>query len=262
MIVCPKKLLPHTVTPCEIAVCRSTINAGSGLLAGAPPDTCAVVISTETESGFITEDDTSPVCHTPSCPSTKRNLHSHKEMAPITKNHQQITCYGQNGVGDVNDVWRVEIIGEDKRIPISTITSKIQLIHHLTGCALYSSSKQLPDWGMSRWKKFFGISCSYVPGKFWFKAKKGEITSKPWQWPINIRGQLFSAQKLRIYLLGNPVIWWTNLVLLQIFLILKFIFAVQNQRNLYLMSNFKGLDSSRGITTWAYAQDRKLCYLL
>ncbi|GFT87842.1 hypothetical protein TNCV_799481 [Trichonephila clavipes] len=29
MIVCPKKLLPHTVTPCEIAVCRSTINAGS-----------------------------------------------------------------------------------------------------------------------------------------------------------------------------------------------------------------------------------------
>ncbi|GFT93477.1 hypothetical protein TNCV_4411531 [Trichonephila clavipes] len=29
MIVCPKKFLPHTVTPCEIAVCRSTINAGS-----------------------------------------------------------------------------------------------------------------------------------------------------------------------------------------------------------------------------------------
>ncbi|GFT63903.1 hypothetical protein TNCV_4401981 [Trichonephila clavipes] len=35
-----------------------------GPLAGAPPDTCAVVINTETESGFI-EDDASPVCHTP-----------------------------------------------------------------------------------------------------------------------------------------------------------------------------------------------------
>ncbi|GFV95289.1 hypothetical protein TNCV_4586641 [Trichonephila clavipes] len=46
--------------PCEIAVCRSTINAGSDRW----PVTCAVVISTETESGFITEDDTSPVCHT------------------------------------------------------------------------------------------------------------------------------------------------------------------------------------------------------
>ncbi|GFW59738.1 uncharacterized protein TNCV_4718301 [Trichonephila clavipes] len=43
-----------------------------GPLAGAPPDTCAVVISTETESGFITEDDTSSVCHTPSCPRSAK----------------------------------------------------------------------------------------------------------------------------------------------------------------------------------------------
>ncbi|GFY19675.1 hypothetical protein TNCV_4648471 [Trichonephila clavipes] len=43
-----------------------------GPLAGAPPETCAVVISTETESGFITEDDTSPVCHTPSCPRSAK----------------------------------------------------------------------------------------------------------------------------------------------------------------------------------------------
>ncbi|GFU74452.1 hypothetical protein TNCV_1934271 [Trichonephila clavipes] len=33
-----------------------------GPLAGAPPDTCAVV-STETESGFITEDDVSSLSH-------------------------------------------------------------------------------------------------------------------------------------------------------------------------------------------------------
>ncbi|GFW93532.1 hypothetical protein TNCV_47351 [Trichonephila clavipes] len=47
-----------TLSPCEIAVCRSTIcrirTAGR-----CASDTCAVVISTETESGFITEDDTS-----------------------------------------------------------------------------------------------------------------------------------------------------------------------------------------------------------
>ncbi|GFT60136.1 hypothetical protein TNCV_219071 [Trichonephila clavipes] len=44
-----------------------------GPLAGAPPDTCAVVINTETESGFITEDDTSPVCHTPKLPEVGKN---------------------------------------------------------------------------------------------------------------------------------------------------------------------------------------------
>ncbi|GFU98093.1 uncharacterized protein TNCV_513081, partial [Trichonephila clavipes] len=58
MIVCPKKLLPTLSHLCEIAVCRFDNKCRIGPLAGAPPDTCAVVISTETESGFITEDDT------------------------------------------------------------------------------------------------------------------------------------------------------------------------------------------------------------
>ncbi|GFU47892.1 hypothetical protein TNCV_4967051 [Trichonephila clavipes] len=60
----------HTVTPCEF-VCHSTINAGSDRWP-VRLNTCAVVISTETESGFITEDDTSPVCHTPSCPRSAK----------------------------------------------------------------------------------------------------------------------------------------------------------------------------------------------
>ncbi|GFU43982.1 hypothetical protein TNCV_1878581 [Trichonephila clavipes] len=70
MIVCPKKLLPtcHTFEICMPLDNKCRI----GPLAGAPPDTCAVVISTETESGFITEDDTSPVCHTPSCPRSAK----------------------------------------------------------------------------------------------------------------------------------------------------------------------------------------------
>ncbi|RWS01129.1 protein O-mannosyl-transferase 2-like protein, partial [Dinothrombium tinctorium] len=42
---------------------------------------------------------------------TTRNLHSHKELAPLTKKHFQVTCYGEQDVGDANDVWRVEIIG-------------------------------------------------------------------------------------------------------------------------------------------------------
>ncbi|GFV15646.1 uncharacterized protein TNCV_699021 [Trichonephila clavipes] len=71
MIVCPKKLLPtlsHLVKCCMPLDNKCRI----GPLAGAPPDTCSVVIITETESGFITEDDTSPVCHTPSCPRSAK----------------------------------------------------------------------------------------------------------------------------------------------------------------------------------------------
>ncbi|GFW44164.1 hypothetical protein TNCV_3855251 [Trichonephila clavipes] len=50
-----QEIAPHTVTPCEIAVCRLDNKCRIGPLAGAPPDTCAVIISTETESGFITK---------------------------------------------------------------------------------------------------------------------------------------------------------------------------------------------------------------
>ncbi|GFT43907.1 hypothetical protein TNCV_2245781 [Trichonephila clavipes] len=70
MIVCPKKLLPTLSHLVKLLYAARQYRIGP--LAGAPPDTCAVVINTETESGFITEDDTSPVCHTPSCPRSAK----------------------------------------------------------------------------------------------------------------------------------------------------------------------------------------------
>ena len=44
--------------------------------------------------------------------------------------------------------------------------------------------------------------------------KDGEVTLRPWQWPINYRGTIFhgwSDDTLRVYLLGNPVVYWLNL---------------------------------------------------
>ena len=34
--------------------------------------------------------------------------------------------------------------------------------------------------------------------------------SRPWEWPLNIRGQSFSGsgKTLLVYLLGNPILWW------------------------------------------------------
>jgi len=51
-------------------------------------------------------------------------------------------------------------------------------------------------------------------GNAGLKPKEGEVTSRPWQWPVNYRGQYFSGGDYRVYLLGNPIIWWGNLVLL------------------------------------------------
>lgn len=53
---------------------------------------------------------------------------------------------GQNGTGDANDVWKVDIVGGAEGEVVHTVTSKLRFIHYLTECALHSHSKQLPKW--------------------------------------------------------------------------------------------------------------------
>ncbi|EDV95275.1 protein O-mannosyl-transferase 2 [Drosophila grimshawi] len=199
---------------------------------------------------------------------TKRNLHSHSEPAPMTKKHLQVTGYGELGVGDANDVWRVLIVGGRANDTIHTVTSRLMFVHYLQNCALTSSGKQLPKWGFEQqevscnlnirdknahWnvednqhKQLPSVSFSiYAPGFFarfleshavmlqgnaGLKPKEGEITSRPWQWPINYRGQFFSGSSYRIYLLGNPVIWWSNLVFLLLFIAVYLCNAILQHR--------------------------------
>lgn len=44
------------------------------------------------------------------------------------------------------------------------------------------------------------------------------------------QGQFFSGANHRIYLLGNPVIWWSNLVFLALFVLLYCVDAIKGQR--------------------------------
>ncbi|XP_018402294.1 PREDICTED: protein O-mannosyl-transferase 2 [Cyphomyrmex costatus] len=200
--------------------------------------------------------------------TTRRNLHSHKEIAPISKKHYQVTGYGENGTGDANDVWKILITnGRDGDI-VETVTSKLKFVHYLHHCVLTCSGKTLPKWGYSQQE----VSCNpnmrdknglwniednqyaklpnvsfrvYAPGfldRFLeshavmlqgnsdLKVKEGEVSSRPWQWPINYRGQFFSGNNQRIYLLGNPIIWWGNIVFLVIFIVLYVHASVQEQR--------------------------------
>lgn len=52
----------------------------------------------------------------------------------------------QNGVGDVNDLWRVEIIGGSEGEAVKTVVNKLRLVHVHVGCALQATGKQLPKW--------------------------------------------------------------------------------------------------------------------
>uniref|UniRef100_T1J5X4 Protein O-mannosyl-transferase 2 n=1 Tax=Strigamia maritima TaxID=126957 RepID=T1J5X4_STRMM len=202
---------------------------------------------------------------------TKRNLHSHKEAAPVTKKHFQVSGYGENGTGDANDVWRVEIVGGKDGDAVQTVTSKLKLVHALAKCALHGHGKQLPKWGYEQMEvscnpnlrdsnNLWNVEDNYFPklpnvsvevyapsfasrfieshavmlqGNSGLKPKEGEVTSKPWQWPINYRGQFFSGNNYKIYLLGNPVIWWGNLLLMAVYFLVVLCILFRWQRGCY-----------------------------
>lgn len=87
---------------------------------------------------------------------TKRNLHSHKEQAPITKKHYQVTGYGENGTGDANDVWKISVIGAKDGTEVTAVSSKLKLVHYLQSCILTTSGKQLPKWAYEQQE----VSCN------------------------------------------------------------------------------------------------------
>ncbi|XP_065564081.1 protein O-mannosyl-transferase 2-like isoform X2 [Artemia franciscana] len=216
---------------------------------------------------------------------TRRNLHSHKMPAPMSKKHLQVTGYGENGTGDANDVWRVAIVGGKQDEVVQTIRTQFRLIHYLQNCVLTTTKKNLPKWGFDQqevtcnpnlrdpsgiwnvednvfprlpnvsfseynlnfFQKFIEAHFVMFNGNAGLKPKEGEMTSRPWMWPINLRGQWFSAgdgQRSRVYLLGNPVIWSSNIVIMGFYLIMVGINKFREKRG-YVPSDRQKLLQSR-----------------
>ncbi|XP_053080757.1 protein O-mannosyl-transferase 2 isoform X3 [Acinonyx jubatus] len=83
-----------------------------------------------------------------------------------------------------------------------------------------------------------------IRGNNGLKPKDNEFTSKPWHWPVNYQGLRFSGindTDFRVYLLGNPVIWWLNLLSIALYLLLGSIIAVAVQRGAHLPAEVEGL---------------------
>uniref|UniRef100_A0A804HIT3 Dolichyl-phosphate-mannose--protein mannosyltransferase n=1 Tax=Homo sapiens TaxID=9606 RepID=A0A804HIT3_HUMAN len=87
-----------------------------------------------------------------------------------------------------------------------------------------------------------------IRGNSGLKPKDNEFTSKPWHWPINYQGLRFSGVNdtdFRVYLLGNPVVWWLNLLSIALYLLSGSIIAVAMQRGARLPAEVAGPASRR-----------------
>ena len=79
--------------------------------------------------------------------NTQRHLHSHREKAPLTKNHFQVSGYGDKNIGDSNDYWIIDFANGGENETLSVLSTSFRLIHQNVKCALYTHGENLPKWG-------------------------------------------------------------------------------------------------------------------
>ncbi|KAK5955149.1 Dolichyl-phosphate-mannose--protein mannosyltransferase 1 [Knufia fluminis] len=185
--------------------------------------------------------------------------------------------------------------GEVAKQRLRTIQTKFKLVHQMSGCVLFSHKVKLPDWGFEQQEvtcakggtlpnSVWYIEQNYHPqlgddvekvnyrhpgffGKFWelqkvmWKTNAGLVESHAWDsrpssWPILRRGINFWGKDHRqIYLLGNPVIWWSSTLAIVTYVFFKALAVLRWQRNCddYSSVTFKRFDYEIGQSVLGWA---------
>lgn len=178
---------------------------------------------------------------------------------------------------------------------LRTIETKFRLVHVMTGCVLFSHKVKLPDWaseqqevtcarGGSLPNSVWYIEHNEHPllgddvekvnyanpgffGKFWelhkvmWKTNAGLTDSHAWDsrpqsWPILRRGiNFWGKHHMQVYLLGNPIIWWSSTAVIAIWVIFKGVAILRWQRGCddYASSTFKRFDYEIGTSVLGWA---------
>lgn len=98
---------------------------------------------------FIKDGDIVRLAHM----STGRNLHSHPVNAPVTDSQWEVSGYGNETIGDVQDNWIVEIVDDfvyGNKERIRSLTTRFRLRHEKLGCLLTADNSVLPQWGFKQ----------------------------------------------------------------------------------------------------------------
>ncbi|CAA7271132.1 unnamed protein product [Cyclocybe aegerita] len=102
------------------------------------------------EMRFLKHGDVIRLSHAP----TTRNLHSHTVHAPVTKLNYEVSCYGNETIGDSHDYWKVEVVDDIKRGAkvdrIHSLTTRLRFKHNHLGCYLRAANAILPQWGFKQ----------------------------------------------------------------------------------------------------------------
>jgi dolichyl-phosphate-mannose-protein mannosyltransferase len=178
---------------------------------------------------------------------------------------------------------------------VRTIDTKFRLVHVMTGCVLFSHKVKLPDWASEQQEvtcarggtlpnSLWYIESNDHPdlgadaetvnyanpgflGKFWelqkvmWKTNAGLVDSHAWDsrpesWPLLLRGiNFWGKQHRQIYLIGNPLVWWSATAAIVAYVLFKGIAVLRWQRscNDYSIPVFKRFDYEIGTSVLGWA---------
>ncbi|KAK9777272.1 putative Dolichyl-phosphate-mannose--protein mannosyltransferase [Seiridium cardinale] len=193
------------------------------------------------------------------------------------------------------EIVKKQSIGDLAKERLRTIQTKFRLVHIMTGCVLFSHKVKLPDWASEQqevtcakggtlpnsvWYVEYNEhpslgedaeKANYVrPGflaKFWelqqvmWRTNAGLVESHAWDsrpesWPIMRRGINFWGKDNRqIYLIGNPVVWYSSTAAVVIYVLFKGLAVLRWQRNYrdYDDATFKRFDYEIGTSVLGWA---------
>lgn len=193
------------------------------------------------------------------------------------------------------EIVKKKTYGSVAKERLRTIESKFRLVHVMTGCVLFSHKVKLPDWASEQQEvtcarggtlpnSLWYIEGNSHPqlqgdvekvnyrnpgffGKFWelqkvmWRTNAGLTDSHAWDsrpesWPILRRGiNFWGRQHKQVYLLGNPIIWWSSSVAVAIWVVFKAIAVLRWQRscNDYANTTFKRFDYEIGTSVLGWA---------
>ncbi|ORY60622.1 glycosyltransferase family 39 protein [Pseudomassariella vexata] len=193
------------------------------------------------------------------------------------------------------EIIKKQSIGSLGKERLRTIQTKFKLVHIMTGCVLFSHKVKLPEWASEQqevtcakggtlpnsvWYVEYNEhpqlgdnaeKVNYVHpgflGKFWelqkvmWRTNAGLVESHAWDsrpdsWPILRRGINFWGKNHRqIYLIGNPVVWWSSSLAVIVYVLFKGIAVLRWQRscNDYANPTFKRFDYEIGSSVLGWA---------
>ena len=91
------------------------------------------------------------------CHSSRARAHGSKPSlaqypAPVSKLNNEVSCYGDASIDNLNDYWVVEVVDDlhrgkcEKVGRIHLLTTRLRLRHSVLGCHLRAANKNLTEW--------------------------------------------------------------------------------------------------------------------